>query len=358
MRLETSKLQKIKMALHSVQAILVFIAACLTIAVLSKSKKTDGRIGWFFAMVRTMMRSSSRRAQLTDPVLPHHSGLDLPGCRSHVVALAKIRQSLRLRCHRCPIRGTPDVSKSWVTFLTFLFKILWLSAFAAVAGWHRQGLLQGATDHKIDQDQANCTVFAYGPETACHDGYATIFFGVVTFLLFVGAAIISYMYVQKVRKDPAADDPWLAKGGSGQPYAIAGGGERGDGATSKDPIWDHDTHDIDNPFPHDDHNHDDAGTERGGDQADDEYSLLNSTETDEGRHPGHEVPWGSTTPLHMPSVDTEYRGAHGYHAPSALSPGGRPSPASPDTLPAYEEFQGRGTGRGGNGYSFSQPAGR
>lgn len=85
----------------------------------------------------------------------------------------------------------------------------------------------------------------------------------------------------------------------------------------------------DNHSPFDGEDDGDAHTERGGDQEEDEYTLLHSTETDEGRHPGRR--WDAQSGL-RPTVDTEYRGAS-YHTPSALSPssyGHGPSPVTGD----------------------------
>jgi hypothetical protein len=105
---------------------------------------------------------------------------------------------------------------------------------------------------------------------------------------------------------------------------------------------------------------DDRHTEHGGNQQEDEYALLHSTETDEGRHPGRPLSWGEersgySKPV-MPYAD--YRVAEG---PDALSPGG------------YEDYRrevgtglgagagaGAGTGAGastvgsGSGYSFGR----
>lgn len=50
MRLEQSKIQKIKTAAHAIQGILIFVAGCLTIAVLTGSD-TDGRTAYYFALV-------------------------------------------------------------------------------------------------------------------------------------------------------------------------------------------------------------------------------------------------------------------------------------------------------------------
>lgn len=111
----------------------------------------------------------------------------------------------------------------------------------------------------------------------------------------------------------------------------------------------------------------DRHTERGGNQEEDEYALLNSTETDEGRHPGRPLSWGEDhrnggygrTPA--PYADYREEGRSGVGGVDALSPGG------------YEEYRreaGMGSvagssastshypderkpSHGGSGYNFS-----
>jgi hypothetical protein len=51
MSLDLSRLQQAKMALHTTQAILLFVAACITIAMFTKDGHSDGRGKWFFSLV-------------------------------------------------------------------------------------------------------------------------------------------------------------------------------------------------------------------------------------------------------------------------------------------------------------------
>ena len=92
------------------------------------------------------------------------------------------------------------------------------------------------------------------------------------------------------------------------------------------------------PAHRDSHDSDDRRTEHGGNQQEDEYALLHSTETDEGRHPGRPLSWGEDQRRH-----TGYAAYDDGH--SALSPGG------------YEEYRRDavpvGQPHGGQGYSFS-----
>jgi hypothetical protein len=81
--------------------------------------------------------------------------------------------------------------------------------------------------------------------------------------------------------------------------------------------WSTDTHEIDHP----DHDSD-TQTERGGRQEEDEYALLHSTDTDEGRHPGR--PWGSEQRYDEdPAYHRgRYEDARGEVPNNALSPTG------------------------------------
>lgn len=123
------------------------------------------------------------------------------------------------------------------------------------------------------------------------------------------------------------------------------------GETSKDNAW---STEIETA-PRDSSDSVDRHTEHGGNQQEDEYALLNSTETDEGRHPGRPLSWGEdrngayNRPAVMPYAD--YRDGRGDHS-DALSPGG------------YEDYRreagaggldgvNRQPSHGGSGYSFS-----
>ncbi|KAJ4366892.1 hypothetical protein N0V83_007421 [Neocucurbitaria cava] len=115
------------------------------------------------------------------------------------------------------------------------------------------------------------------------------------------------------------------------------------GETSKDNAW---SADIDTGH-RDSLDSVDRHTEHGGNQQEDEYALLNSTETDEGRHPGRPLSWGEDRTGYGRPVPpyADYR--EGTQAGAdALSPGG------------YEEYrrdaggENRQTSQAGSGYSF------
>lgn len=144
------------------------------------------------------------------------------------------------------------------------------------------------------------------------------------------------------------------------------------GDNSKDNAWstEIEAHDSDDEDRH---------TERGGNQEEDEYALLHSTETDQGRHPGRPLSWGEDRngePYDRPMGYADFRNSTNEYGSDALSPGGY-------TLGGgYEEYRGAaGTNlgassnfggsigpagerapsrashlsHGGSGYSFSGP---
>jgi len=51
MRLPQDYLQKAKNAAHAVQALIIFLGWCLTIAIFTQDGSTDGRTRYFFALV-------------------------------------------------------------------------------------------------------------------------------------------------------------------------------------------------------------------------------------------------------------------------------------------------------------------
>jgi hypothetical protein len=119
------------------------------------------------------------------------------------------------------------------------------------------------------------------------------------------------------------------------------------GDNSKDNAWstEIETHDSDD---------DDRRTERGGNQEEDEYALLNSTETDQGRHPGRPLSWGEDRngePYDRPVGYADFRNSTNEFGTDALSPGGY-------TLGnGYEEYRSQATGNLGASTNFGASTG-
>jgi hypothetical protein len=61
MRIAQSDIQKFKIAAHIFQAVLIFIALCLTISVMVKDGETGGATKFFFAMVRRRQTAPTRQ---------------------------------------------------------------------------------------------------------------------------------------------------------------------------------------------------------------------------------------------------------------------------------------------------------
>jgi hypothetical protein len=73
MRIPQSYIQKCKVVAHVFQAIFVFIAACLTIAVMTKDGDIGGPTRYFFAMVSNVLsRSFCARHGLETGLLRQH----------------------------------------------------------------------------------------------------------------------------------------------------------------------------------------------------------------------------------------------------------------------------------------------
>jgi len=51
MRQALSTLQKVKTGIHTAQALLIFVAACISIAVFTGSGHTGGGSKWYFTLV-------------------------------------------------------------------------------------------------------------------------------------------------------------------------------------------------------------------------------------------------------------------------------------------------------------------
>lgn len=284
MRIPQSYIQKCKTVAHVFQAIFIFIGGCITLAVFTKDGTTGGASKWYFAL-----------CFLTIPAL------------IYLVMVPMWTRAIRF------------ANAYAFVAVDVLYTIFWFSAFIAIAFWNSKGIRQGAIDKKIDKNSGNCTTFAYGPEGKCKLSRATFGFGVVIWILFVITSCISAYYLVKFRK--TGEIPGLKT----DPHQAAGGIE----AQTKD-AWSADTHEIDHPNDVED----ETRTERGGNQEEDEYALLHSTDTDEGRHPGRPLSWGEDRYGGQPAPP--YGAYEEHHMPSAVSPGG------------YEEYR-----QSGANYSFS-----
>ncbi|KAI1521045.1 MARVEL domain containing protein [Pyrenophora tritici-repentis] len=247
-----------------------------------------------------------------------------------------------------------------------LYTILWFAAFISVAVWNANGIREGAAKAKIPDDDKNCTTFLYGDEAKCAVSKAAVGVGVMVFIFFAITTGVSGYYLHKYLREgkmpyqSSSKNPFYETGDSS--YNPAGGATD---LNAKDTTW---STEIETAHGRDssDTLSDDRRTEHGGNQHEDEYALLHSTDTDEGRHPGRPLSWGeernasvygagsvgarSVPPYADYSVERRGSIAAGV---DALSPGG------------YDEFRrdaaggiDRAASHSGSGYSFSGGPGR
>ena len=68
MKLELDRFGQFKNYIHIGQAVVLFIAWAMTIAVFTRPGNSDGRVGWYFGLVRTISRGFEGRRSANDPV--------------------------------------------------------------------------------------------------------------------------------------------------------------------------------------------------------------------------------------------------------------------------------------------------
>lgn len=155
--------------------------------------------------------------------------------------------------------------------------------------------------------------------TANHSNYS---------VTFIATAVLSYLYLRRIMRDATVTTPWLGK----EPYSRTGGGGVEAG---KDNTWSADPQDAEEDggpgmVAAGHHRTGSDGTERGGNQEEDEYQLLHAGEAEYGRRP--ERRWDNNNNIEDDNEldqhnrydgpprydDTEYsgRGRQSYHAPS------------------------------------------
>ncbi|PVI02793.1 hypothetical protein DM02DRAFT_499421, partial [Periconia macrospinosa] len=296
MRINTSYVQKCKTVAHVFQGLLIFIGGCITIAVLTK----DGEIG---------------------------------GASRYYLAMCFITIPALIYLIMVPMWSRAQRFANAYAFaaLDGLYTILWLGAFASVAMWNAQGIIEGAEEKKAEK--RNCTTFKWGPEDKCKLSRATVGVGAfVLYVLLAGSSILIYTkiktplsdirysiffiittgisgyYVHSFRKEgilPYENQEDPEYHGTGDP-SLTGNG-------AKDTTWSTEMQ----PHDHSD-DEDDRRTEHGGNQADDEYALLHGTDTEDGRHPGRPLSWGNDPRVGRYAAYDD----GGVDAASALSPGG------------------------------------
>ncbi|KAF2170725.1 hypothetical protein M409DRAFT_63806 [Zasmidium cellare ATCC 36951] len=286
MRLPQTKLQRIKAIVHFVQAFVIFIAGCLTLAVMTKDGGFGGQTGFYFAL-----------CFITIPAIIYQVMVPL--------------WSRAWRFNNVWAIATVDI----------LFAILWFAASIAVAVWNANGIAKGkSSDSKDDSDEntrrddstkkdGTCASFGYGSATKCSISKASVGLGIVIMLLFAITSYISIRAIIEYRRTGVA--PNATAKNHGQP-------ERLDVDDPSKDVWSANTDELNNRT-----NNDDDRLAFGQDMEDDQQGLLNRHSFDthqpaDGMHPGTRLSYESTTQVAAPpAYDSNI-------APSALSPTGLP----------------------------------
>ncbi|KAK6373860.1 hypothetical protein LTS17_007829 [Exophiala oligosperma] len=160
MRLQLDQHGKIKTYIHIAQTAVLFLAWVLTIALLTRSGTTDGRVGWYFGL-----------CWLTIPILIY---------LVMVPMWSRARRFANVYAFAC-VDG--------------LAVVLWLSAWAAVASYVSSG--KGKGDKK---DASGCDNFKYGSPGRCKLSETIIVFGVFEMILFVATAFFSLRTVMTFKR--------------------------------------------------------------------------------------------------------------------------------------------------------------
>lgn len=95
MRNRLNKLGKVKAGLHATQALFIFIAWALTIAVLTRNGGTGGQTWFFFILVGHQMVPENKADLIA--VLPHRTSTGLSGYGPDLPTSSALRQCLCLR---------------------------------------------------------------------------------------------------------------------------------------------------------------------------------------------------------------------------------------------------------------------
>ena len=144
--------QRAKNIIHAIQALAVFIAAIITIAILTKSGQSDSRITYYFVLCLICI-----------PFLIYQTAFP---------TFRKTRKLANAYAH---------------LVIDTLLTILWLAAFVGEIVWAKDGT-KAAKNFK--SGDSTCGVFDYGSTDKCHLGQVTTVFGIV---IWYGNTLLSYI---------------------------------------------------------------------------------------------------------------------------------------------------------------------
>ena len=133
--------QRAKNIIHAAQALLIFVAAMITIAIFTKNGPSDGRISYFFALCLICI-----------PFLIYQTIFP---------TFQRLKRFANAYAH---------------AIIDILLSILWFAAFIGEVVWAKDGTEAGKG---FKDGDSICQVFGYGPTDKCHLGQVTMWFGVV-----------------------------------------------------------------------------------------------------------------------------------------------------------------------------------
>ena len=133
--------QRAKNIVHAVQALLIFVACMMTIAIFTKDGQGDNRITYYFALCLICI-----------PFLVYQTAFPV---------FQRSKRFANAYAH---------------AIFDLLLTILWLAAFVGEIVWAKDGS-SAAKDWK--SGDRVCEVFAWGPTDKCHLGQVTMVFGIV-----------------------------------------------------------------------------------------------------------------------------------------------------------------------------------
>lgn len=178
MRNQLNTTGTIKQYIHAGQAIIIFLSIILTIAIFTRNGSSDGRIGWYFGLVRPLPvpllgTSADRPKQcfLTIPIL------------IYLTLTPMFSRAFRI--------SNPYAFAA----LDLLSIILWLSAWASMASYVASG-----KGHGSNSDKSGCENFKYGSPGRCKLSTGTTILGVLLMLMFIATFFISFRAVMLYRQ--------------------------------------------------------------------------------------------------------------------------------------------------------------
>lgn len=155
--------QRAKNVIHAIQALAIFVAWAMTIAILTKGGNIDGRIWYYFTLCWSCI-----------PTLIYQTA-------------SPVFQRIR-RFSSAYVHAVIDV----------VYTIFWLAAFACLIAWVEQGS-HAAKDWK--SKDSLCEEFAWGPVSKCKLGQDAWIVALIICLLFAVTAAFSIYGVSYYRKN-------------------------------------------------------------------------------------------------------------------------------------------------------------